>query len=95
MSFTSAQCRAARALLNWSQTRLAEASKVATKTIADFELGKRQPYDRTIDDLRTAIEAAGVEFTNGEQPGVKMRKGRAHDRIHEKARHGLGRTRRD
>jgi transcriptional regulator with XRE-family HTH domain len=86
MSSTSAQCRAARALLNWSQTRLAEASKVATKTIADFELGKRQPYDRTIDDLRTAIEAAGVEFTNGEQPGVRLRlyrlKDEGHDAFH-------------
>ena len=26
--------------------------------------------------LRTALEAAGVEFTNGDQPGVRLRKGR-------------------
>jgi transcriptional regulator with XRE-family HTH domain len=74
MSLTPSQCRAARALLNWSQGELAEASKVATKTIANFELGKRRPYDRTLDDLRSALEAAGVEFTNGDQPGVRMRK---------------------
>jgi transcriptional regulator with XRE-family HTH domain len=73
MSFSPAQCRAARALLDWSQSRLAEASKVATKTLADFERGKRVPYDRTLEDVRSALEAAGVEFTNGGQPGVRMR----------------------
>jgi hypothetical protein len=25
---------------------------------------------------RTALEAAGVEFTNGDEPGVKLRKGK-------------------
>jgi hypothetical protein len=29
-------------------------------------------YDRTLDDLRAALEAAGVEFTNGKRPGVRM-----------------------
>jgi hypothetical protein len=53
---------------------LASAAKVAKATIANFELGKRTPYDRTLDDLITALEAAGVEFTNGEQPGVRLRK---------------------
>jgi len=73
---TPAQCRAARALLKWSQDELAEVSQVAKSTIALFELEKRQPYDRTLDDLRDALEAAGVEFTNGDQPGVRMRKGK-------------------
>ena len=72
MSLTPAQCRAARALLSWSQAQLAEAGKVATKTIVSFELGKRKPYDRTLHDLRSALEAAGVEFTNGDQPGVRI-----------------------
>jgi transcriptional regulator with XRE-family HTH domain len=74
MSFTPAQCRAARGLLGWSQTQLAEASKVATKTIADFERESRTPYDRTLADIERAFEAAGVEFTNGGQPGVRSRK---------------------
>ncbi len=73
MSFTPAQCRAARALLNWSQAELAEASKVATKTIADFERESRTPYDRTLADVRRALEAAGIEFTIGGQPGVKVK----------------------
>ena len=76
MEFTPGQCRAARALIGWSQDQLASASKVAKATIANFERGKRTPYDRTLDDLLAALEAAGVEFTNGSQPGVRLRKGR-------------------
>jgi transcriptional regulator with XRE-family HTH domain len=74
MEFTPGQCRAARALIGWSQEQLAIASKVAKATIANFELSKRTPYDRTLDDLVAALEAAGVEFTNGDQPGVRLRK---------------------
>lgn len=69
-----AQCRAARALLNWSQTVLAQKAAVAKQTLADFERGARQPYPRTLADIRAALEAEGVEFTNGDAPGVRMRK---------------------
>jgi hypothetical protein len=31
--------------------------------------------ERTLDDIRAAREAAGVEFTNGDQPGVRLKKG--------------------
>jgi hypothetical protein len=37
--------------------------KVARATLAEFELGKRTPYARTLDDLQSALESAGVEFT--------------------------------
>jgi transcriptional regulator with XRE-family HTH domain len=72
MEFTPGQCRAARALIGWSQDQLASASKVAKATIANFELCKRVPYDRTLDDLVAALEAAGIEFTNGKGPGVRL-----------------------
>jgi hypothetical protein len=36
---------------------------VARKTVADFELGRRTLHRRTIIDITTALEAAGVEFT--------------------------------
>jgi transcriptional regulator with XRE-family HTH domain len=74
MEFTPDQCRAARGLVGWSQDQLASAARVAKATIANFELGKRTPYDRTLDDLVAALEAAGVEFTNGDQPGVRWKK---------------------
>ncbi len=68
------QCRAARALLGWSQAVLAEKAAVAKQTLADFERGARQPYPRTLADIRAALEAAGVEFTNGDSPGVRLKK---------------------
>lgn len=76
MEITPPQCRAARALLNWSQTQLEASSRVAKKTIADFEREARSPYPRTIEAIRTALETAGVEFIaeNGEGAGVRLRK---------------------
>jgi ribosome-binding protein aMBF1 (putative translation factor) len=70
---TPAQCRAARALIGWSQEELFCGIEGREATIANFEFGKR-PYDRTLDELRAALEAAGVEFTNGAQPGVWLKK---------------------
>jgi transcriptional regulator with XRE-family HTH domain len=75
------QCRAARALLGWSQDDLSEKAKVAKKTLQLFELGKRNPYAQTLEALRQALERGGVEFIaeNGGGPGVRLakRKGRA------------------
>jgi len=71
----SAQCRAARALLNWSRKDLADAAKVAERTIVDFERGAREPYERTLRDIREALEGAGVVFIaqNGDGPGVRLK----------------------
>lgn len=76
MSISAQQCRAARALVGCSQDDLARSSKVAKATIANFEAGKRQPYGRTLDDIRTALECAGVVFIpeNGGGAGVRLRK---------------------
>ena len=71
--FRPEQCRAGRALLNWSQEELAKRARVAKQTLADFERGARSPYPRTLADIREALEAAGVEFTNGDAPGVRLR----------------------
>ncbi len=78
MSFTAAQCRAARALIGWSQDKLAAESKVAKATIANFEADRRAPYERTLTDLRAALETAGIVFVaeNGEGPGVRLKKER-------------------
>jgi transcriptional regulator with XRE-family HTH domain len=73
LSITAGQLRAARGLIGWSQEELARKAKIGRATIADFESGKRMPYQGTLHDLRGALEAAGVEFTNGGQPGVRMK----------------------
>ncbi len=69
-----AQSRAGRALLNWSRDELAAKGGVPARTVADFELGNTAPQRRTLSAIRAALEQAGVVFTNGDEPGVKLRK---------------------
>ena len=70
---TSAQCRAARGLIDWNQQQLADAAGVGVATVRLFEAGKGEPRRSTLSVIRLALEAAGVEFINGEQPGVRLR----------------------
>jgi hypothetical protein len=75
---TSAQMRAARALLRWSALDLAKASKVGVATIRRVEVidGKISATLANEAALRQALETAGVEFIdeNGGGPGVRLRK---------------------
>jgi predicted KAP-like P-loop ATPase len=64
-TLTPAQCRAARALLGWSQARLARQSGVATSTVADFERGQRSPVQNNLDAMKQSLEAAGVTLLPG------------------------------
>ncbi|GLS41594.1 transcriptional regulator [Mesorhizobium tianshanense] len=75
---TSAQCRAARALVDWSREKLSEQSKVSHRSIVDFERGAREPRLLTKEALVRALDAAGVEFIpeNGGGAGVRLRKSR-------------------
>jgi transcriptional regulator with XRE-family HTH domain len=66
----SSQSRAARGLLNWTQSDLKKQSGVAKKTIVDFERGTTKPHGRTLDAMVAAFETAGIEFIKG---GVRMR----------------------
>jgi transcriptional regulator with XRE-family HTH domain len=61
-------------MLGMKRGDLAAAARVAHATLADFEGGKRQPYPRTLAAIRTALETAGIEFTNGDAPGVRLRR---------------------
>jgi transcriptional regulator with XRE-family HTH domain len=73
---TAQQSRGARAMLGWTREQLAERSKVSPATLADFEAEKRTPYDRTLADIRRALEDGGIEFipSNGGGPGARLRK---------------------
>lgn len=73
-AITPGQVRAGRALLGWSQDQLVGASSIPKRTLARLELGEGDPQRRTLAAIRTALEAAGVEFTNGDAPGVRLRK---------------------
>jgi hypothetical protein len=69
--------RAARALLRWDQRKLAAVSSVSLPTIKRLEAkpGILIAHAVTIIAIRNALEGGGVEFTNGEQPGVRLRRG--------------------
>lgn len=72
----SSQCRAARALLKWSQTELAIASGVSMSTVADFEIDKREPRSDKLTAIRLALQGAGIEFLpakGGKGVGVRLR----------------------
>ena len=76
LAITPEQCRAARALLNWSQPDLAKAAGTGRSSIANFERGARTPHPRNLKTLRATLEAADVEFIpeNGGGPGVRLKR---------------------
>jgi transcriptional regulator with XRE-family HTH domain len=63
----------ARAALGWNARKLATKAGVGHNTVNRFESGVHQPRGVTLEALRGALESAGVEFTNGGQPGVRMK----------------------
>src|SRR5882757_9237017 len=70
---TAQQSRGARAMLGWTREELAKRSKVSPAALADFEAEKRSPYDRTLADIRRALEDGGIEFLDGNGGGVGVR----------------------
>ena len=73
---SSEQCRAGRALLDWSQGDLANAAGVGVVTVRQLEAAIHVPRRATLEVIRRALEGAGVEFIdeNGGGPGVRLRK---------------------
>jgi DNA-binding XRE family transcriptional regulator len=63
-------------MLSWSRQSLASAADVAERTIVDFERGARRPFDRTLRDIKGALEKGGVVFIDQSEergPGVQLR----------------------
>ena len=75
---TSAQIRAARALIRWRAQDLARESAVGVATIRRAELVEGKTAMTVANDaaVRRALESAGIEFIdeNGGGPGVRLRK---------------------
>ena len=59
---TRAQIRAARALIDWTQTDLAQASGVSQVAIKNLERGATNPRVSTISNIQAAFDQAGVIF---------------------------------
>jgi len=72
---TSAQVRAARGLLNWTVRDLAERSGVHRNTVTNIETGRYSGSSVAMAAIRSAFEAAGVEFIpeNGGGAGVRLK----------------------
>lgn len=76
-----AQIRAARALLEWSQEKLASEAGVGLSTVRDVESQRRQLETAAATEICRALENAGVIFVSGtskEGPGVRIVAGRPH-----------------
>jgi transcriptional regulator with XRE-family HTH domain len=72
------QIKAARALLGWSQEKLALAAGISVPTIKRLEAndGPLGGRGQTVEKILNSMGAAGVEFIdeNGGGPGVRLRK---------------------
>ena len=79
---TPGQVKFARKLLRWSQPQLGVDSGTSFHVVQTFErtgqVAKlyRRPRGRvdTVAAIRASLEAAGIEFTDGHTPGVRLRK---------------------
>jgi transcriptional regulator with XRE-family HTH domain len=73
----AAQVRAARALIGWSQAKLAETAGVPVSTINAFETGAPDSIaNEAVDKIRIALETAGAVFIpkdGGGGIGVRLR----------------------
>ena len=55
------------------QAVLAEGAMVTRNVIIDFEKDRRVPTRNNLAAIQRVLEEAGVEFTNGDAPGVRLR----------------------
>jgi transcriptional regulator with XRE-family HTH domain len=62
----------ARAALKMSVRGLAAAARVSPNTITRIEAGLNSNH-ATLEAVQRALEARGVEFIDGERPGVRLK----------------------
>jgi transcriptional regulator with XRE-family HTH domain len=66
------QCRAARSLLGWSQTRLAREAGLKVLALRRFENGHTDPRASTLAAIERALSLAGIELIEGNGIGVRL-----------------------
>jgi DNA-binding XRE family transcriptional regulator len=67
------QCRMARAALRMTVDELAERAGVSHATISRLENDLRcAPAEDALARIRTALEARGIVFLDGDSPGVRL-----------------------
>ena len=73
MNMQPVQCRMARSALALGVRELAAYAKVSTDTVSRFER-EEDLRQRTIEAMQRVLEDFGIEFTNGDTPGVRFRR---------------------
>jgi transcriptional regulator with XRE-family HTH domain len=70
------QVRAARAFLGWTAKELAQRADVGVSTVQRIEnaAGPPNAYGSNLAAIQSTLESAGIEFTNGDAPGIRMRR---------------------
>ena len=69
----TAQIRAARGLLKWTQATLAHRAAVSAVTLNMIENETVRPRETTLAAIRRALEAGGVQFLDENGTGVGVR----------------------
>ncbi len=70
---TTAQIRAARGLLRWTQAALAHRAGLSAVTLNMIENDSVRPREATLASIRAAFEAGGVAFLEENGVGVGVR----------------------
>jgi len=73
-NFENYACAVPRRLLDMTQIELAARASVSKNTVFDFEKGRSPPVKNNLAAIQRVLEEAGVEFTNGGAPGLRLRK---------------------
>ena len=72
---TSAQIRAARAMLDWSREQLSNNSSVGISALMRLESAEGVPSGniKTFEAVQKALEEAGIEFIGSPEEGAGVR----------------------
>jgi len=70
---SAAQCRAGRAMLDWSAERLSKAAAVDVGALKAFESKFRRLDDNALRRIRAALEQAGIAFIPDSDRGAGVR----------------------
>ena len=75
MMITGAQIRKARELLGWRQAELAKQARIRRHSVESAENSDAESFvpGEYVRAIQAALESAGIEFTNGDAPGVRLR----------------------
>jgi transcriptional regulator with XRE-family HTH domain len=72
---TPRQCKAARALLGWTQAELAEKAELTLDTVSRFEQSKSDTRGQAMIKMEAAVRQAGIKLLSpedGEGEGLRF-----------------------